>query len=543
VLLIYQFHPGANLDQFRTFGFRSFNDIEVKLVAAVAQPYEVAVASARTCYSGRGVIYPADVSKDERSVELRDRIAASTREAGHLTTRQHAHFVFALSGVSRQFIWSFLHSHPYYKSEQVSQRYVRVKRGSFLMPPLGEKAARLYGEAVDAQMSDYERLIEALKAPLADDFFDRFKARKKQPERWLSAIDKRAYEVARYALGLGTTAYLYHTVSALTLLRYAKLCEHFETPDEQREVVRRMVDCVRAADPLFEKELSDPVPLESTLEYRLHREFAESGRNSPERNAEFISQFDARLEGRVSKLVNYTQNAEGMLAEATRVALGRLESELSDEQALDLLLDPKNNPTLADTLNLASFDRLGQILHHAHFTFRKKISHAADSQDQRHRTVLSSRPILAYHLTGKPDYIVPFGVTQSAEAEDLYRRSMERSFTAVNRLLEEGVPAQHAYYLLPNALSIRMISSGDLQSYMHKWRLRACYNAQEEIFRATIDEVAQVKAVFPKLGEHLRAPCYYRLRAGVKPFCPEGDRFCGLPVWKYEISQYQRKSL
>ena len=44
---------------------RTFQDIEVKLVASVAQPYEVAVASARTCYSGRGVIYPAEVSKDE----------------------------------------------------------------------------------------------------------------------------------------------------------------------------------------------------------------------------------------------------------------------------------------------------------------------------------------------------------------------------------------------------------------------------------------------------------------------------------------------
>ena len=500
----------------------------------------MAVASARTCYSGKGVIYPAEVSKDAKSQELRDRIASSTLEAGHVTTRQHAHFVFAISGVSRQFIWSFLHSHPFYNSEQVSQRYVRVKRGSFIMPPLPESAQKIYLETIDAQMADYERLIEVLKAPLTTDFFDRFKARRKTAEKWQPAIDKRAYEVARYALGVGTTAYLYHTVSALTLLRYAKLCQLFETPDEQREVVKRMLDCVREMDPLFEKDISDPVPLENTLEFRLVSQFKE---HSLVRNDAFIREFDAQLGGKTSKLINYSHDAEKLLAHATRVALGKLEAEFPDAQALDCLLDPKNNPVLADTLNLSTLDKLSQLMHHVHFTFQKKLSHTADSQDQRHRMVMSSRPFLAFHYAGRPDYITPFGVTQSAEAHEIYTRSMERAFGAVNKLLDSGVPSQYAYYLLPNAFAIRMISSGDLQSYQHKWKLRACYNAQEEIFRATVEEVAQVKALFPRLGEHLRAPCYLRSRAGVKPYCPEGDRFCGLPVWKFDISQYERKSL
>jgi thymidylate synthase ThyX len=120
---------------------------------------------------------------------------------------------------------------------------------------------------------------------------------------------------------------------------------------------------------------------------------------------------------------------------------------------------------------------------------------------------------------------------------------MERTFAAINALLNEGVPEEDAFYLLPNAFPIRMISSGDLQSYQHKWKLRACYNAQEEIFRATVEELSQVRAVYPRLAEHFRAPCYLRLRVGTKPYCPEGDRFCGLPVWKYDLPQYARKSL
>ena len=169
--------------------FRTFDDIEVKLVGAIEQPYELSVATARTCYSGKGVIYPEDVSKDERSILLRDKIASSTLDAGHLTTRQHAHFVFALSGISRQFIWSFLHSHPFYNSEQVSQRYVRVKPGSFVMPPLPEHAVPVFQKAALSQMDAYEKLILSMKKTLTVDYYERFKSRRKYADKWDSSVN------------------------------------------------------------------------------------------------------------------------------------------------------------------------------------------------------------------------------------------------------------------------------------------------------------------------------------------------------------------
>lgn len=519
---------------------RSFQDIEVKLVGAIAQPYEVAVASARTCYSGKGIIYPSDVSSNEKMITLRDKIASSTMDAGHLTTRQHAHFVFALSGVSRQFIWSFLHSHPFYNSEQVSQRYVKVKPGNFLMPPLEEAAQRVYLQTIAAQTQDYENLIKILKEPISVEYYDRFKSRKKYAEKWDSSVDKRCYEVARYVLGVGTTAYLYHTVSALTLLRYAKLCDLFETPQEQKHVVKKMLDCVREIDPLFEKEISDPLPIEKTVEFEVLTKFKD--RSLSQREA-FIQEFDQGLEGKTSKLISYTLEAEKLLANATRASLGLLTSELSDEQALEILLDPKSNPILADTLNSGTVDKLSQLFHHVHFTFQKKISHTADSQDQRHRAVLASRPVLLSHYSGKPDYMTPYGIQHCPEALESYTESMERSFSSVNKLLDMGVKEEFAFYLLPNSLSIRMVSTGDLQGYQHKWKMRSCYNAQEEIFRATIDEITQVRELFPRIAQHLKAPCYLRQRAGITPYCPEGDRYCGLPVWKYEIDQYHRKSV
>ena len=133
----------------------------VKLENYFRDPFDNAVATARTCYSSR-VITSQDVSRDDRSRELRDKIAESIYKAGHHTTIQHATFQFILDKVSRQFIWSFLHSHPFYNSEQVSQRYVEVGAGNYTVPPLSEPALQLYVDTVDLQMKTYQELIEIL---------------------------------------------------------------------------------------------------------------------------------------------------------------------------------------------------------------------------------------------------------------------------------------------------------------------------------------------------------------------------------------------
>src|SRR5262245_63372909 len=141
----------------------------VKLVNAFARPFENAVATARTCYSGKGIVRPEEVSgdgepEDKRAqrIEQRDRIARSTYEAGHHTTLQHAHSQFTLENVSRQFLWSFLHSHPFYNSEQVSQRYVEVKADAYAIPPLSDEAEAIFKQTAEAQIQAYHRLIEAL---------------------------------------------------------------------------------------------------------------------------------------------------------------------------------------------------------------------------------------------------------------------------------------------------------------------------------------------------------------------------------------------
>ncbi len=510
----------------------------VRLENYFQEPYNLAIATARTCYSSK-VISPDDVNKDDKSREQRDRIAESIYKAGHHTTIQHPTFQFVLERVSRQFIWSFLHAHPFYNSEQVSQRFVEVKPDHFTVPPFEEASRATYLDAVHEQMDAYHRLSELVEPTVIREYRRIFPSRSPEEKRWAGAIKKRCQEVARYVLPVATHAHLYHTISGLTLHRYWRLCQQFDAPLEQRLVIQRMVEEVSKVDPQFMTLAEDPIPFEQTLEYQAFEAFHGTQRNGATRK--FLDEFDEQLDGKTSKLIDYSANAQATMAQAVRSVLGLSREQLSDVNAIALVLDPSRNDYLSESLTLTTLSKLSRTMSHPHFTFKKKLSHTADSQDQRHRMVPASRPILACQfVSGRPDYIVPPLIAHAPEAESLYRQTMERAWQAMDRLLSQGAKEEHVMYLLPNAFPIRFEESGDLLHFHHKWVQRLCYTAQEEIWNTCRDEVLQVNERFPELGRYLQAPCWVRAQARKAPFCPEGDRFCGAPVWKMPVEEYTR---
>ncbi len=506
----------------------------VRLVNAFSRPYENAVATARTCYSAKGIVTPDDV---HRQPELRDRIARSVYAAGHHTTFQHAHFQFTLENVSRLFIWDFLHSHPFYNSEQVSQRYVRVHPTNVLVPPLEGRAREVYQEAVAFQMEAYERLIVLLLPTAEAHYYARFPAhRPKEGERphrlARRRIPRKAQEVARYVLPLATTAYLYHTISLVTLMRYYRLARQYDVPTETETVVRAMVDAVLAWDPQLAQVLEEPIPLEETVEYRFWQ--AAHYRRGWQRA--YREEFDAMLGGYRSRLVAHTPNAEALIAQAVREVLGVPRRHLADEEAIALVLDPARNSYLAEALNLTFHSKLMRTLHHVSYTFRKKLSHTADSQDQRHRLTPGSRPMMTAYVSEEPDYITPALVRDNAKAEAYYHQVMARIWEFMGQLRRLGAPVEYVAYLLPNGVAIRFTESGSFLALHHKLRMRLCYNAQEEILTASQEEARQIAEVSPLLGRYLGPPCRLRYLAGVRPYCPEGERYCGVPVWRVESS-------
>jgi flavin-dependent thymidylate synthase len=518
--------------------------VKVTLVNLFERPFDNAVAAARTCYSGKGIVSPeqvagaglADDAERARARERKHRLAASIYEAGHHTTLQHVHVQFALEGVSRQFIWSFLHSHPFYNSEQVSQRYVTVKPDAVYVPEDLTPAQReVFTDAVARQLADYADLTERL-TPLARAEYARlFPARVDKP-RGTKDVQKKAQEVGRYVLPVATTAYLYHTVSLLTLLRYQRMAALADTPAEQRRVVGEMVAQVVARDPDLKALVEEPLgPGDAPELARLDRL---AGTERAGRG--FLEAFDAELDGRTSRLIDHSGRGEQVLARAVREVLGATPEALDDDAAIAAVMDPARNPVLGETLNLKAHDKLCRAMAHPHYTFMKKLSHTADSQDQRHRMTPGSRPVLAAHVTDAPDYVTPILLRRDDAVRRRYEESMARTWDDVARLKALGATDEQAHYLLPNALAIRFTESADLMSLHHKMAMRLCYNAQEEIWQASVDEAEQVRAVHPRIGRFLLPPCGLRHLAGTRPVCPEGDRYCGVKVWRLDLTEYAR---
>jgi thymidylate synthase ThyX len=502
----------------------------VTLRNAPAHAFDGAIAAARTCYS------PRVVTVHEVTERQRDTIGALTFEAGHHTVYQHAHFEFGLENVSRQLVWSVLHAYPFYNSEQSSQRYVKLREPRAFVPPIDGEALDVFERAV---LTAWDRYAE-LSALLKDDAFAilkelRYVTPRASAER-LKAIErdaeKRAIETARYVIPLAAFTSMVHTVSGITLHRLRRMAAAGDVPHEAALVIGRMVDLVREVDPLFfEKVGCEELPSDALPEVGFPRPRGQGD--------EFAREFDAQLVGRVSRLVDSSDRAERVVAEAVRATFGLTEAELDDDEALDRVLNPARNRYRLDVLNVSYHSPMMRALQHASYTFAKKLSHTADSQDQRHRMVPASRPLMTFADTTAPDYVTPGLIAANPRARAVFDRAMQDAWAAKNRLVALGVPLEFALYVLPNAKTLRIVESGQFIALLHKWTLRTCFNAQEEIYLASMEELAQVRERHPRLARYVGPPCVVR-NGLISPRCTEGTHFCGVPVWNSFPSAVRR---
>jgi thymidylate synthase ThyX len=485
------------------------------------RPYDDAIAAARTCYS------PRVVFADEVTERQRRSIGPLTFEGGHHTVYQHATFEFALEGVSRQLVWCFLHGFPFYNTEQQSQRYVRLDEARAVVPPeLGGAAREVYEAAILRAWGAYAELTRRLEPVTLGILAELWRLRERQSHAFGRNVrreaEKKAIETARYVIPLASHTAMVYTVSGITLHRLRRMAAACDAPSEARRVVERMLAEVERVDPAFFREVGEP-PLE--LAETVEEREAPPGLG----DAAALEAFDKSLLGRRSRLVDWSARGPEVVAGAVRHVLGR--PELADDEALALALDPARNRYRLDTLNVSFHAPLMRALDHAHYTFRKKLSHSADSQDQRHRMVPGSRPLMTRNVPLRADVVEPELIARDPACHTLFVEAAEAAFDARARLLALGVAPELALYVLPNATALRFEESGSLLHLLHKWTMRTCLNAQREIWEASMQEVEQVRAVHPRLLEHVGPPCVVR-NGLVRPRCTEGTHFCGVPVWR-----------
>jgi thymidylate synthase ThyX len=230
----------------------------VTLRTAPMTPFDGAIAAARTCYS------PRVIAASEVTAPQRDSIGSLTFDAGHHTVYQHAHFEFGLENVSRQFVWTFLHSYPFYNSEQSSQRYVKLREPRAFVPPLSGEALSIYEAAIVRAWDRYAELSSLLKDDAHAILKELRYVRPTTPPERLKQIDKdaekRAIETARYVIPIAAFTSMVHTVSGIVLHRLNRMVNTGDSPHEAATVISEMVRLVKEWDPhFFEKVGPGPI--------------------------------------------------------------------------------------------------------------------------------------------------------------------------------------------------------------------------------------------------------------------------------------------
>jgi len=431
-------------------------------------PTDIAVSSARTCYSSKGIILPEESTDWKRKPYLLDSIFKS----GHHTTLQHTHITMLISGVSRHLIWRILHSHSIYNSEQVSQRYAKVSLENMHFPKKGEKDEweDFYSERFD----EYKKLIELLENPIRD-VLPKF--RKKD------AI-KKAQEIARYVLPQGTEAYLYHTVNILTILRYISTALSLpEIEDEAKEFAEILEKNLLVMDKNL-KPLIDFAKKERVI-------FSES------------------------KIERYRK--KGLVFDI----VGDLNFDVNKNHAGIM----RNSQMVFDEGILGGFSSY------------IRLSLSADAQNQRHRKSPAIRPILEKNF--QEDFYIPKILNQVPKALEIYIKSIKDSYRFFAKQREK-IGFSESIYSLPNSHLIEIVERNDWTSFHHKAQMRLCFNAQEEIYDIVYSQVEKLLDMQIDGSEKLLPPCGVRAIQKIYPICPEGDRFCGVKVWKLDLSEYKR---
>ncbi|MBJ6801169.1 FAD-dependent thymidylate synthase [Geomonas propionica] len=162
------------------------------------------------------------------------------------------------------------------------------------------------------------------------------------------------------------------------------------------------------------------------------------------------------------------------------------------------------------------------VLEHASFTFGVDgISRVTSHQLVRHRVASFSQQSQRY-VSHKERFAVvtPQSIADNPEHLQLFEAQVASLHAAYATLVEAGVPAEDARYLLPNATETKIIITMNARELLHFFAVRCCERAQWEIRAMAVEMLRLVKPVAPTVFDKAGPGCL----AGP---CPEGAMCCG----------------
>jgi len=216
------------------------------------------------------------------------------------------------------------------------------------------------------------------------------------------------------------------------------------------------------------------------------------------------------------RLLNHTPDPERAVAVAARLCY----APVGAAELMEHMEDTAVRKVLKVIMGSGHFS----ALEHVSYTFAiDGVSRALTHQLVRHRVASYNQQSQRYvSFAEEPVFIVPPSVAADAGVLARYEAANTAAFLAYRDLIEAGVSAEDARYLLPNATETKIVVTMNMRELLHFFELRCCKRAQWEIRELACMMLDLVEPTAPYVFVDAGASC----RRGP---CREKKMTCGDP--------------
>ena len=166
-------------------------------------------------------------------------------------------------------------------------------------------------------------------------------------------------------------------------------------------------------------------------------------------------------------------------------------------------------------------------LEHASYTFAiDGVSRALTHQLVRHRLASFNQQSQRYvaYKDGL-DVVTPESIAANEKAHALFDEMVDKTVETYKALLELGIPAEDARYILPNAAETKIVVTMNIRELLHFFNVRCCNRAQWEIRELAWRMLELARPTAPFIFAQAGPGC-------VRGTCPEGKMTCKNPYPK-----------
>jgi len=162
------------------------------------------------------------------------------------------------------------------------------------------------------------------------------------------------------------------------------------------------------------------------------------------------------------------------------------------------------------------------VAEHSDLTFKVTCSRACSHQLVRHRTNKYTQRSQRYCIEDGFGYYIPDSIAKDRQVLEIYNDVIHNIQANYKWLLDMGVKAEDARYLLPNACETVLYITMDFRNFFHFLNERLCTRAQKEI-RDIAKEMAKLAVEACPI---IKPYCVPKCESSSIAYCPE-HKGCG----------------